>query len=335
MADAEWSGYVPPLHARRLKVFLCHAREDKTAVEDLYHRLRNQGVDPWLDKHDLLPGEDWEKAIRRAVEETDLVLVCLSPRSLNKMGFVQKEIVFALDVAEKQPEGTIFIVPAKLESCDIPDRLKKWQAIDISSEEGYEQLLRAIWKRASRLELGVLFDTWRPTPVALDDFTPSLLRELARVTEHVATILIRIDRAGPPNASTQDLAASLRTAVTKYVSENDISSDVDITCLNDAGIYVLHTSYPQALGKSHHSIWSHSQGAGFSEWLLNRVIEMERGVLSWTDIFSNDSALASQLSRKEKRLKRKTALSFRRVSLRDGAHWTLAVEGHELASSKR
>ena len=47
------SQYVPPLHARRLKVFLCHARGDREEVEDLYGRLDNQGVQPWLDKRDI------------------------------------------------------------------------------------------------------------------------------------------------------------------------------------------------------------------------------------------------------------------------------------------
>ena len=45
---------------RPLKVFLCHAHSDKDTVKALYARLTQDGVDAWLDKANLLPGQDWE-----------------------------------------------------------------------------------------------------------------------------------------------------------------------------------------------------------------------------------------------------------------------------------
>lgn len=52
---------------RPLKVFLCHARNDQIRVRDLYNRLTKDGVDVWLDKVSLLPGQAWEYEIRKAV----------------------------------------------------------------------------------------------------------------------------------------------------------------------------------------------------------------------------------------------------------------------------
>ncbi|MCP4658931.1 MAG: TIR domain-containing protein, partial [bacterium] len=46
-----------------LRVFLCHATEDKPAVRALYQRLKNAGVSAWLDEEDLLPGQDWRLEI--------------------------------------------------------------------------------------------------------------------------------------------------------------------------------------------------------------------------------------------------------------------------------
>ena len=52
-----------------LKVFLCHAHADRDAVRGLPAgaRLTQDGVDAWLDKANLLPGQDWELEIRKAV----------------------------------------------------------------------------------------------------------------------------------------------------------------------------------------------------------------------------------------------------------------------------
>ena len=130
-----------------LRVFLCHASHDKQAVRQLYRRLQASGYSPWLDEEDLLPGQDWAREIRRAVREADVVAVCLTRHSTQKSGFVQKEIGFALDVAEEQPEGTIFLIPARLEECVVPDRLARWHWVDLFENGGYDRLVRSLEHR--------------------------------------------------------------------------------------------------------------------------------------------------------------------------------------------
>ena len=117
---------------KHLQVFLCHASEDRDRIRKLYTQLRDDGFLPWLDTENLLPGENWDQAINAAIKKSDVVLVCLSSQSALKTGYVQKEIARALDAAEERPEGTIYIVPVLLERCPIPDRIKKWQAVDLS-----------------------------------------------------------------------------------------------------------------------------------------------------------------------------------------------------------
>lgn len=136
---------------RLLRLFLCHSSSDKPAVREFYRRLCNDDFDPWLDEENLLGGQEWEPEIKKAVRTADVVLVCLSHSSITKEGFVQREIRFALDVAEEKPEGTVFLIPVKLEPCDVPERLRKWHWVDLSEETGYEKLLRALQSRASAL----------------------------------------------------------------------------------------------------------------------------------------------------------------------------------------
>jgi DNA-binding MarR family transcriptional regulator len=127
-----------------LRVFLCHASGDKPAVKKLYERLEGDGFSPWLDEFELLPGQDWEREIRLGVRACHVVVVCLSRRSVTKEGFVQREIKFALDVAEEKPETAIFIIPVRLQEVDVPERLRKWQWADVFREDGYKKLVRAL-----------------------------------------------------------------------------------------------------------------------------------------------------------------------------------------------
>src|SRR5438445_9319993 len=106
------------------RIFICHSSGDKNKVRKLYKQLRYDGFNRWLDEQDLLPGQDWELEIARAVRSSSVVLVCLSKTAVSKAGFIQKEIRYALDVAAEQPEGAIFIVPVRLEECTVPDRLR-------------------------------------------------------------------------------------------------------------------------------------------------------------------------------------------------------------------
>jgi len=141
----------PPKAAapRRPKVFLCHTSSDKPSVRALRRRLLEDGCQPWLDEEDILPGQDWDREIRRAIRASDLVLVCLSRTSVNKVGYLQKEIKSVLDVADEQPEGTIFVIPARLELCDVPERLRRWHWVDLFEDTGYSRLLRTVWNPRS------------------------------------------------------------------------------------------------------------------------------------------------------------------------------------------
>jgi proteasome lid subunit RPN8/RPN11/ubiquitin-protein ligase len=141
--------------AKTLRIFLCHSSGDKQSVRDLYKRLRSDGYDPWLDEENLLPGQDWNLEIIRAVHDSDVVLVCLSEKAISKAGYVQKEIKHALDVADEQPEGAIFLIPVRLEECNVPQRLNRWQWVNFFEDQGYRRLLMALEVKATQVSLHV------------------------------------------------------------------------------------------------------------------------------------------------------------------------------------
>lgn len=132
------------LYLKGRPIFLCHSSGDKESVRRLYTRLRRNGIRPWLDEVDLRPGQDWQVEVERAIRESVAVVVCLSQSSIDKTGFVQKEIKFALDAAEERPEGAIFVIPTRIEKCNVPERLKHLQWIDLFKRGGYDRLIEVL-----------------------------------------------------------------------------------------------------------------------------------------------------------------------------------------------
>jgi len=146
---------IPPQVSHLCRIFLCHSSGDKPAVRELYGRLRKEGFDVWLDEKNILPGQDWNSEIRRAVRAADVVIVCLSKASIGKTGYVQREIRMVLDLADEQPEDRIYVIPARLEECIVPHRLTRWQWVDLFDPNGHNRLLSALRIAAERLDLPV------------------------------------------------------------------------------------------------------------------------------------------------------------------------------------
>lgn len=130
--------------SKQLQVFLLYARSDREAVHRLYQRVVKEGADVWLDREKILPGQDWQYEIRRAIRESDIVIVCLS-RQFNKQGgYRHEELKIAVAKARSLPEDRIFIIPARLENCDLPELLHRWQCVDLFEAGGYKRLVSAL-----------------------------------------------------------------------------------------------------------------------------------------------------------------------------------------------
>jgi hypothetical protein len=135
-----------------LKVFLCHSSGDKVEVKNLYELLVERGANPWLDSEKILPGQEWNLEINKALDDSDVILLCLSKQSVDKEGYVQKEIRLALDRALEMPEGRIFLIPTRLEECELPYKIKNYQWVDLFTADGIEKLMKSLSLRASQVK---------------------------------------------------------------------------------------------------------------------------------------------------------------------------------------
>lgn len=116
----------------RPRVFLAYASEDRDEVKRLCLHLREAGFDPWMDIDKLLPGQNWPRAIERAIELSDYVVLCFSSSSVDKRGYFQLELRYALDVASCVPLDEIFLMPVRLSPCHLPLQIaRRTQYIDL------------------------------------------------------------------------------------------------------------------------------------------------------------------------------------------------------------
>ena len=147
-ASPEGYEFLPQL---RPEVFVAYVAEDLAPARRLCVALRAAGSSPWLDKDKLLPGQNWPRAIERAIEVSDIFIACFSPRSVLKRGQFQSELRYALDCARKRPLSAVFIVPVRFEECAVPRRISDHtQYVDLFPdwEKGIRRLAKAIHRSA-------------------------------------------------------------------------------------------------------------------------------------------------------------------------------------------
>jgi nucleoid DNA-binding protein len=133
------------------EVFLAYVVEDLVPARRLCEALRAEGFSPWLDKDKLLPGQNWPRAIERAIEISDAFVACFSTRSIVKRGQFQSELRYALDCARQRPLDQTFVIPVRLEECSVPRRISSHvHYVDLYPDwhKGVRRIARAIRKAA-------------------------------------------------------------------------------------------------------------------------------------------------------------------------------------------
>jgi len=129
----------------KARIFLCYARPDEEKALSVYENLTTAGFVPWMDKKSIQGGENWEVSIRRAIRKADFFIACLSKNSVNRRGFMQREIRLALNIWDEKLEDDIYLIPARLEDCDVThEKLRELQWVDLFEPDGFQRLIQAI-----------------------------------------------------------------------------------------------------------------------------------------------------------------------------------------------
>jgi hypothetical protein len=138
---------VPRTHPQ---VFVAYVEEDVLLARRLRDRMAAAGCSPWMDKDKLIPGQDWPRAIRRAIEISDAFVACFSARSSAKRGPFQSELRWALHCAQRMPLDETFVVPVRFEACAVPRQIQeRLQYVDLFPDwdAGVDKVIRAVKSR--------------------------------------------------------------------------------------------------------------------------------------------------------------------------------------------
>jgi len=132
-------------HERYPRIFLAYAHGDLEEVRKVYNQLVKDGYDPWLDEICLLPGQEWENEIRKAIFNSDVFIPFFSNRAIEGAGYIRDELRIAIETAQQRKSSELFLVPANLDNCPIPPGWSHLHYADLGVgqwDDGYKKIVK-------------------------------------------------------------------------------------------------------------------------------------------------------------------------------------------------
>ena len=136
-----------------MKVFISHAYTDDPFVRKVAAGLEEVGLEVWDATREILPGDNWADKIAQALQESEAMVVLLTPDALLSSP-VRWDIQYAL--GEQNYRNRLIPVligdPENLPKENVPWILRRLQMIDmneyVEEEEGINQIAQALLEAA-------------------------------------------------------------------------------------------------------------------------------------------------------------------------------------------
>jgi hypothetical protein len=152
-------------NVHRLKVFISYSRHDSSELaEELVTGLGLLGFDPFLDRHDIAAGEDWEARLAALIRAADTVVFVISPAAVQS-----ERCAWEVDKAVELSKRIIPIVGQVVVDASVPAALKRLNYIYFSAGHSFTRSLGELgeslrvdldWIR-EHTRLGELAARWR------------------------------------------------------------------------------------------------------------------------------------------------------------------------------
>src|SRR5580698_9258482 len=91
-------------------VFVSYSRLDRDRVSPYYSMLKSKNYNLWMDIHDIKGGQNWDLEIRRALDQAVIILAFVSVSTVDRRGYLQKELRFAVERYQEKLIDDIFLI---------------------------------------------------------------------------------------------------------------------------------------------------------------------------------------------------------------------------------
>jgi formylglycine-generating enzyme required for sulfatase activity len=116
-------------------IFISYARESQDFVARLATSLSDMGADVWVDFEDIPVGMNWSNAIQAGLDKADLMIVVITPESMESNNVAQ-EWQYFLD--ENKPVIPVLLTPARVHF-----QLRRLQYVDFHGQD-YDLALKKL-----------------------------------------------------------------------------------------------------------------------------------------------------------------------------------------------
>lgn len=120
------------------EVFVSYSRDDSSFADRLATDLSAKGIEVWMDKKRIKPGDPWDSTVQKALIDCEYFMVVLSPISVSSQN-VLDEITYALNNNKR----ILPVLVLDIKDSDIPLRVSRLQWIDFrkSYDAGFANLI--------------------------------------------------------------------------------------------------------------------------------------------------------------------------------------------------
>ncbi len=145
-----------------IRVHIIYHPNDMSIVMELFKELKSEKwIIPWVNQENLLPGIERELQIRKAINESDAIIICLSEALILTEGLQHLEMRMAFDEYNSKPLGDSFLIPLRLDECFVPRELARIYSLDyfsLGKGKSYSKLLETLERVYLKKTGNILYD---------------------------------------------------------------------------------------------------------------------------------------------------------------------------------
>ena len=129
---------------RLFKVVVIYQVEERTKkkVVELCAQLRACNIDVFMFSESMPIVEDHEVEMEERIRSADSVIICYSENFEKGKGYRHQEVDIALNEQKKRPRGNVYLVPIRLDECEVPAYLNRPRLLDYFKKDHFDKIMR-------------------------------------------------------------------------------------------------------------------------------------------------------------------------------------------------